>query len=574
MVAALKVTAQIGSLDSGDQSSAFSEREALNMPISTFYEFSEVDLMQKIDEIKDVLIFRKPHLAQLIEEDYRQTIEFINKSFRFFNGEKDIEGLEDLYEAVSRAKAVFIVPARGGFSSEASQFLPLLGRLDPTNNKGDEVLFKDVLNKIPPTIMATQDVDGDTVLTIYCPIDLNEFDNLMETYKRPGVMNMKNAKGLPGKISSAIRNPAGAINAIKLEEQFRKAKEVLVNRINETLLFADRVSGGAIRVAGLGAALPSLSGGGEKINNDLQNQIAITTGHSTTIASMITTYETIYQGTKFRENGLPRDIGIVGGGYIGRAMATNILAKDEQATVYIYDINIAKSVILAEELNAKFASDKSKPRAIVLSDLNGIILNTDIIASATTSPIDFSSLSDEAMNSLELKIFIDDSEPMSVGFGFGIAVKPTSKIKFKGEPTNRVFLRKIVRYGNWMNHLSTYDYGLQEGIPGPGISRETLFGCNAEVILALRQIQCGFESTIPHKGRVDEESMENFWISLSQIGDIVVEEGSLECFGLNVSERIRTTSARRLNSARTRKDIGLRIGKYKFIAGFTTMPEA
>lgn len=337
---------------------------------------------------------RTNHADQISEVELDATDAFIKSTFAMYEDKERTEELTD-----KDGSFAFLVPARMSrkYPEYGQEVEPVIPALRYVPNE----LRAWIMRECPPFVidMYKPDETGRRGYLVYVPITEDMQDDL------------------------------GAESAGTFVHAARDA-------VNDAADFArDRLG---VRVAGLGATLPRITDHGRTIE---RNDIITTTGHGGT-AWLI--YETIRSltGDKMKRPG------VIGLGYIGAA-AAGIAAETCGERINIFDTRRSA----ATKLEAAYPD-----RFNVADDAEQLIIESDVIISAVTRPIDLEKL---GINDMEGKLVVDDSQPASFS---------PEQVESRGGSVVWVIGRdqsgRIVRTG--------YDYGTMAN------GQADLFGCEAE----------------------------------------------------------------------------------------------
>lgn len=313
---------------------------------------------QKLIDIAVALRGRGDHDASMIDSELAISLERTNKTF-------------DLYEGIEApdfdGSFAFVVPTR--IDSQVSEY-------------GDEIL---------PYLTLLRHVDNFTrqrLLAGTCPWVLDIYQP--DSNGRQGAMIFA---PVFKDIQTDVKDPIEALATTS-------------DIISDTITFArDRLG---IEVAGLGATLPLLTYMAKKyLGKELAvDGVTTTTGHGGTVWLI---NETIRQARN--ELTLPdsNTVSVIGTGGIGKSAADYILSSDPDSLVQLYDIKPQKLQSVAEELRAKYGTNRVQASDNIRTLLN----NKGIIVSAVTSPI---ALNGPGNDNLDLRdsFIVDDSQPHGV----------------------------------------------------------------------------------------------------------------------------------------------------------------
>ena len=254
----------------------------------------------------------------------------------------------DSFEGVSApdepASFAFVVPSRlsrftPDFAAEGDELFPIGALLDPPTR---QLLWT---GAVPLVVDRYRSANGESGVMLACPLTPDVVVDL----------------GFEGAFEAAQRLVADAVS------------------------FATRRF--SARVVGLGAILPRLTDYGKTVAGD---GVAVTTGHGGTTWLVLETLAQL--------DVAPTDVGVVGVGAIGVAVATGLLDVDGVETVHLFDTNTERAAQVAESLG---------PRVRSAPTLEALLTRSAVTVAATTSPVDLSGTDVD----LTGRWIIDDSQP-------------------------------------------------------------------------------------------------------------------------------------------------------------------
>jgi hypothetical protein len=177
---------------------------------------------------------------------------------------------------------------------------------------------------------------------------------------------------------------------------------------NEAVRLVHKVLG--IDIVGLGASLPGLLHYGDAIRDP---DVVTTTGHGGTIALIIDTMHTLGERGELDSKAL-QDIGIIGLGSIGDAIARIVATLYPDATIRICDTDAGKRGKTHSALSAIRRGGRRRgmlrgrgrdDRVIETADAREVLTHSRLVISAATHPIDLTGI-----ESLRVTL-LDDSQP-------------------------------------------------------------------------------------------------------------------------------------------------------------------
>lgn len=491
----------------------------------TYAEFEFSDAMDALVEIYETLKSERSWTYQELKElDAADTLtsQFLQNAYHIYEGRASFEEVinmqtdkQDTEEdderqnfTLENVQSVFVVPARGEFSAEAEQVLPIVRYLSPDLNPQHKRLFRNLLKTLPPFVLATHVETGSEntpiSIIVYSPQDLDalEIANGVNSSLAPDTKKaLKDVERGPLRIKSFLSGLMTIAGKV-LKGESQQIKEVVTaskslstviqparESVNEALAFAKRIAPN-VRFAGLGAVLPGITDLGSSVPVEKLGYEGVTTGHRTTIDLMDRTMELVVEIDQTNEID-KITAGIIGTGYIGVSAADRFLANSPNRDVLLYDIDHSKAELAYDSLNKKYPG-----RVKIAHNTTELFTDTPYIFSAATGKI-------EIPQDLDLSgvIIVDDSEPSSVDPKYlrergGIMIKPVLLtnpdliVKEDTATTNHNEQIAIVRKGiNYIKGGSQpYDYGWSNSSAkdfGPGlIGERSIFGCEAETIIA------------------------------------------------------------------------------------------
>lgn len=401
-----------------------------------YLNFSRTDLLKKIDEVRDAIISETNSDESEVDAAYDKTQYFVNSSFDFFEGKKD------LGRKIERA---FVVPMRStrldqdeiksgsGYASESTPFFPLL---DPMRFGVASEIRMRAMYGLPPTVLDTylkSSNDKETGALVLSPIYADMTRDI-----RPD----------RDSIAQKIRllEVGGAV-------------------LEKTAQFAHLQLGA--NVIGLGATLPKVTYFGHALRslNGMEN-LTTTTGHGGTVHMIVETARKVMEETSIESNG---KIGIIGGaGSIGWSSTVTSLSMIPDHKILSFDIN-------KTQLHGRIGKNKVGKKVAVAENAMEVLRDTNIILTAVTGNID---LNDKEYKDLDLtgKVIIDDSQPGCFDAA-QVEARGGKLVWVVGEDaTNSKF---ITRDGYYTDGVP-YNYGSNSGLYG--VNSEFACGQEAAVI--------------------------------------------------------------------------------------------
>ncbi len=340
-----------------------------------------------------------------VEQELEQSLDYINHSYDLFEGKKD---------AGYDASFAFLVPTRLNskdtkYSGEIYPYLPILQRVDPLTRQR-------TFQGMCPAVLDTyiQDEQGRKGVMVFTPVfeDMpNDINNLTTTLH----------------ITRKI--------------------------VNDTVDFAHNKLGASI--VGLGATLPKYTKLGRTIKVPGAN---ITTGHGGTVWLI---GETVNKAQESVKGGGSEYIGMIGLGAIGASSAEYIL-DDPNRRVILFD----RATSTAQKVYMQLAERYGSGRVLMANNIGEVLVKSNIIVSAVTSPIGMDLDPQLADIDLTGKIIIDDSQPGCFNKG---------EIEARGG-----LLAWVIGEDMSLSNILTKEHGFSYGGWGPVSDRREIWGCEAE----------------------------------------------------------------------------------------------
>lgn len=433
--------------------------------------FCREQILRNLDDIADAVASETHAVPDELKQAYQASQEFINASFDFF------EGLRDVGRPIARA---FCVPMRSSRNdnanaSESTPFYPLLdpNRFGVTSDKRMRGLYG-----LPPTVLDTytrSDWDNETGALVLVPMYNDMLSDIWPDRSNP---------------AQASRMAAVAGNVLR-----------------ETVQFAHHRLGA--KVLGLGAILPhpTITNFGQNLHAiDGTHDLVTTTGHGGTVYMIVKTIRKILAETSVRSYGR---IGLIGGaGSIGWSTTVATLEMIDDHTVHTYD---KRALELRHHASL---SDRIRVRESVAEVLRA----TSIIVAAVTGHID---LDDDQFADVDLdgKVIVDDSQPGCFERE-QVEARGGKLVWVVGEDASDS--RFITRDGLHTNGVP-YNYGEAAGLFG----HASEFACGQEAAVIAKY--CAYEHAI--SGPVTPEDTRNIGRLFEEAG---VRPAPFQSYGASV----------------------------------------
>lgn len=388
--------------------------------------FSQAELSKKLEQVRKAIVSETESDPSEVQHAYEQSQHFIDSSFEFYEGKKDL----------GRIGRAFVVPMRSdrlddNYASESLPFYPLL---DPSRFGVTSEVRMRTMYGLPPTILDTNKKTNDSI-----------YDGALVL--APLYVDM----------SKDIWNDASDIN------QAVELARVVDRMLHETAHFVHKRLGA--QYAGLGAILPhpTLTNFGRKLRAvPGMEKLVTTTGHGGTVYMIAKTAISALEKSSVESHGR---IGVLGGaGSIGWSSIQALRDMIPDHNVHAFD---KREQRMSDLLNG--APDLG--RVAIAGSVADVLMRNKVIVSAITEKID---LNDRLYRDIDLDgvLVIDDGQPGSFdrdqleargGKLLWVAGKDAS-------PTG--FMTKDGYYTNGTG----YNYGDASGLYGA----TTEFGCGLE----------------------------------------------------------------------------------------------
>ena len=395
--------------------------------------FSRADISKKLEQVRDAVLGETDAANIDVEEAYQRSQYFIDSSFDFYEGRKD------LGRQIQRA---FLVPVRstrddpadsGKGSGYASESTPLFPLLDPQRFGISSEIRMRTIYGLPPTVL--------------------------DTYLRSSDRRETGALVLAPLYTDMVRDictdPADARQSMQLTQT--------VNHIlAETAAFAHRRLGA--QFVGLGATLPLLTDFGNKLKQPAgMSDLVTTTGHGGTVYMLAKTTTEVMRRSSVDAHGT---IGVVGAaGSIGWSSVHALREMLPGHKIEVFDKR-------ADVMRALLAANKDLGELQLRDSVADIFKHNNYVVCAITEKLDLAAPEFEAIDFSTVKV-IDDSQPGAVdraqierlgGQVFWVAGRDGSASRF------------MTRDGYYTDGVP-YNYGESSGLYG----RSTEFACGLEV---------------------------------------------------------------------------------------------
>jgi hypothetical protein len=325
--------------------------------------FDRDQLLQRLDEVAAAVAIETDADGVEIKRAWLASQDFVNASFDFFEGHREIG------RPVSRA---FCVPMRSARDDDAnaSESTPFIPLYDPARFAVSSDKRMRGIYGLPPTVL--------------------------DTYTKSDQQNETGALVLVPMYSDMLKDIWP--NRADLAAAARMA-ELAGTVLSASAEFAHLRLGA--RVLGLGAILPhpTITNFGQKLHAvDGMQELITTTGHGGTVYMIVNTVRKIWSETSIQSRGR---IGVIGGaGSIGWSTTCAALEMIDDHEIYTYDKRIA-------ELRAKA---RLSNRIRVAPTAADVLRDANIVVAAVTGKIDLDAAEFAGLD-LDGKVIIDDSQP-------------------------------------------------------------------------------------------------------------------------------------------------------------------
>ena len=400
--------------------------------------FSRENVLMKLDEVNEAVLTETDADPTEVDEAYRKSHDFVNSSFDFYEGRKDLG---------RRIERAFVVPMRStrldndeinigsGYASESTPFVPLC---DPHRFGVSSEIRMRTMYGLPPTVLDTylrSDNDKETGALVLSPVYTDMIHDIRTD-----------------KESMAQKIRLMEVGAYILEK---------------TAQFAHLRMGA--KVIGLGATLPKITYFGQALRSmgGMEN-LTTTTGHGGTVHMIVETARKVMEETSVESQG---KIGVIGGaGSIGWSSTVTTLEMIPDHHLVSFDINKTR-------LHGKIGSEGVGDRVSVAGSAADVLRNTNIILTAITGRID---LDDEEYKDLDLtgKVIIDDSQPGCFDAD-QVEARGGKLVWVVGEDNSDS--KFVTRDGYYTNGVP-YNYGVNSGLYG----FHSEFACGQEAAVIAR----------------------------------------------------------------------------------------
>jgi hypothetical protein len=395
--------------------------------------FSRADMSKKLEQVRDAVLGETDAPNTEVEEAYQRSQYFVDSSFDFYEGRKD------LGRQIQRA---FLVPVRstrddpsdsGKGSGYASESTPLLPLLDPQRFGISSEIRMRTIYGLPPTVL--------------------------DTYLRSSDQRETGALVLAPLYTDMVRdictNPTDAKQSMQLTQT--------VNHIlAETATFAHHRLGA--HFVGLGATLPLLTDFGKKLKQPAgMSGLVTTTGHGGTVYMLAKTTTEVMRRSSVDSHGT---IGVVGAaGSIGWSSVHTLREMLPGHKIEVFDKR-------TDVMRTLLAANKDLGEVQLRDSVADIFKHNNYVVCAITEKMDLAAPEFEAIDFSALRV-IDDSQPGAVdraqierlgGQVFWVAGRDSSASGF------------MTRDGYYTDGVP-YNYGESSGLCG----HSTEFACGLEV---------------------------------------------------------------------------------------------
>jgi hypothetical protein len=394
--------------------------------------FSREDMSKKLEQVRDAVLVETSAANVDVEAAYQRTQYFIDSSFDFYEGKKDLG---------RRIERAFVVPVRStredpadlangsGYASESTPMFPLL---DPQRFGVSSEIRMRTIYGLPPTILDTylrSSNDQETGALVLAPLYADM-------------------------VSDICANPADP------EQSLRLARTV-DHILGEAAAFAHRRLGA--NFIGLGATLPLLTDFGNKLTSTPgMNDLTTTTGHGGTVYMLAKTMVEVIRQSRVDAGGT---IGVIGAaGSIGWSSVQALRKMLPDYKIEVFDKRV-------ERMTALLAANRDLGALELRESVADVFQHNNFVVCAITDKLDLAAPEFDGVDFSNVRV-IDDSQPGAVdrvqieslgGQVFWVAGKDESASMF------------MTRDGYYTDGVP-YSYGDSSGLYGAS----TEFACGLE----------------------------------------------------------------------------------------------